>query len=178
MYKRNQSQNAASVFHQVSQLYIKKNIHQVSFTKCLLQCALCNEPLTTKVQHSLCRSCYKKEYQIKYLNSKRNATELDELPENSIVIPPYKRQTFDLNATTTSDDKLQSQSCSYDEGLIAACGAEHGSKQHHDLMKAVLQTSNLEPFGILLDHCAINDMATSRSVSTSTGNRLMKLTAL
>jgi predicted RNA-binding protein with PIN domain len=128
------------------------------------------EPLTPKIQHGLCRSCYKKEYQIKYRQSKRNATEIDKAPEDSTLIPPFKRSTFDLNAdkqvVATSDNTQQSQICLYDEGLIAACGLEHESKQHQELMKVVLQTSSLEPFGIFLDHCEINAMATSRSIFT------------
>lgn len=135
-----------------------------------LQCATRDELLTAKVQHGLCRSCYKREYHTKYRQSKRNVAELDEVQVDSIVIPPFKRPTFDLNAdkqaATTSDGAQQSQSCLYGKGLIAACGLEHKSKQHQDLMKTVLQTSNLEPFGIFLDHCEINAMTTSKSVFT------------
>lgn len=135
-----------------------------------LRYATCDEPLTAKVQHGLCRSCYKREYQTKYRQSKRNVAEPDEVQQNSVVIPPSKRPTFDLNAdkqaATTGDGAQQSQSCLYGEGLIAACVLEHESKQHQDLMKAVLQISNREPFGIFLDHCGINAMATSKSVST------------
>ncbi|KAI9496577.1 hypothetical protein BDB00DRAFT_97231 [Zychaea mexicana] len=61
-----------------------------------LRCATCDEPITAKVQHGLCRSCYKKDYQINYRQSKRNATEIDDTPEDTAVLPNHKRATYDL----------------------------------------------------------------------------------
>ena len=64
------------------------------------------------------------------------------------MIPPALRLKTNKNENHVMDRRIP-----YDEGMMFACGTGHVSQKHQDLVKAALQSCEMEPFSIhLADH--------------------------